>query len=68
MFFGQIEKELFCGEIWSIWQKTKLPDHLQLLVDQELGKRDIWEFQTQEPDDQPIHPSLDQDSIHSTSI
>ncbi|MGJ5633524.1 hypothetical protein [Nostoc sp. CALU 1950] len=62
MFFGQVEKELFCGEMWSIWQTTKLPDHLQLLVDQELGKRDIWESQTQQPDVQPIHPSLDRDS------
>ncbi|MEH2383770.1 MAG: hypothetical protein V7K27_33600 [Nostoc sp.] len=68
MFFGQNEKELFCGEFWSIWQNNKLPDHLQLLVDQELGKRDIWELQTQEPDNQPIHPSLNEDSSHSTKI
>ncbi|MEH2234707.1 hypothetical protein [Nostoc sp.] len=68
MFFGKIEKELFCGEIWSIWQKTKLPDNLQLLVDQELGKRDIWELQSQKPDEKPIHPSLDEDSSHSTNI
>ncbi|WP_292829123.1 hypothetical protein [Nostoc sp. JL33] len=63
-----MEKELFCGEIWSIWQTTKLPDHLELLMDQELGKRDIWELQSQEPDNQHIHPNLDQDSSHSTSI
>ncbi|MEH1944784.1 MAG: hypothetical protein V7L01_31845 [Nostoc sp.] len=68
MYFGKIEKELFCGEVWSIWQTTKLPDHLQLLADQELGKRDIWELQSQEPDNQPINPSLDEDSNHSTSI
>ncbi|WP_334852256.1 hypothetical protein [Nostoc sp.] len=68
MFFGQVEKELFCGEIWSIWQTTKLPDHLQLLVEQELGKRDIWELQTQKPDDKPIHLNLDRESSHSTII
>ncbi|MEH2109654.1 hypothetical protein [Nostoc sp.] len=68
MFFGQVEKELFCGEIWSIWQTTKLPDHLQLLVEQELGKRDIWELQTQKPDDKPIHLNLDPEFSHSTSI
>ncbi|MEH1788013.1 hypothetical protein [Nostoc sp.] len=68
MFFGQIEKELLCGEIWSIWQTTKLPEHLQLLADQELGKRDIWELQTQKPKKKPIHPNLDDDSSHSTSI
>ncbi|MEH2022758.1 hypothetical protein [Nostoc sp.] len=68
MFFGQVEKELCCGEIWSIWQTTKLPDHLQLLVDQELGKRDIWELHTQKPTNQPIYPNLDEDSSHSTSI
>jgi hypothetical protein len=68
MFFGQVEKELFCGEIWSIWQTTKLPEHLQLLVDQELGKRDIWESKTQKPDEQPIHPNLDEKSSHSTRI
>ncbi|MEH2112118.1 hypothetical protein [Nostoc sp.] len=64
MLFGQIEKELLCGEIWSIWQTTKLPDHLQLLADKELGKRDIWELQTQKPN----HLNLDDDSNHSTSI
>ncbi|MEH2301104.1 MAG: hypothetical protein V7K88_19410 [Nostoc sp.] len=68
MYFGKIENELCCGEIWSIWQTTKLPDHLQLLVDQELRKDDIWELQSQKPEDQPIHPSPDEDSSHSTSI
>ncbi|MGF1939041.1 MAG: hypothetical protein RM347_032605 [Nostoc sp. ChiQUE02] len=68
MYFGKVEKELFCGEIWSIWQTTKLPDHLQLLVEQELGKRDIWELQSQESDNQPINRSLDKDSNHLTSI
>ena len=48
MFPGHIERELFCGEIWSIWQKTKLPEHLELLVHQEQGKCDIWECQESE--------------------
>ncbi|MFN6525259.1 hypothetical protein [Nostoc sp. ChiSLP03a] len=68
MFSGKIEKELFSEEIWSIWQTTKLPDHLQLLVDRELGKRDIWELQSQKSDDLPIYPNLYDDSSHSTNI
>ncbi len=62
MFFGQVEKELFSGEIWSIWQTNKLPDHLQLLVDQEGVERDIWELQSQELDSQPIYPSIENKS------
>ncbi|MDZ8096156.1 MAG: hypothetical protein RMZ42_30105 [Nostoc sp. DedQUE05] len=68
MFSGKIEKEFFSEEIWSIWQTTKLPDHLQLLVDRELGKRDIWELQSQKPDDRSISPNLYDDSSHSTNI
>ncbi|AVH71722.1 hypothetical protein [Nostoc sp. 'Lobaria pulmonaria (5183) cyanobiont'] len=68
MFSGKIEKELFGEEIWSIWQTTKLPDHLQLLVDRELEKRDIWELQSQKPDDGSIYPNLYDDSSHSTNI
>ncbi|MEH2065150.1 MAG: hypothetical protein V7K50_23300 [Nostoc sp.] len=49
MFLGQIERECLDEENWSLWQKTKLPDHLQLLVDQEQIKSDIWELQTKEP-------------------
>ncbi|MHC5596717.1 MAG: hypothetical protein ACYTXC_12375 [Nostoc sp.] len=49
MFFGQIERECLYGENWSLLQKDKLPDHLQLLVDQEQIKSDIWELQTKEP-------------------
>ncbi|MFN6464270.1 MAG: hypothetical protein RMZ41_020980 [Nostoc sp. DedVER02] len=65
MFLGQIEREYFYGEIWPISQKTKLPDHLQLLIDQEEVKCDIWELQNQEPDYKPIHPSLNQVSSES---
>ena len=68
MFSGKIEKELFGEEIWSIWQTTKLPDHLQLLVDRELEKRDIWELQSQKPDERSIYPNLYDDSSHSTNI
>ncbi|MBN3923320.1 hypothetical protein [Nostoc sp. NMS4] len=68
MFSGKIEKELFDEEIWSIWQTKKLPDHLQLLADQELGKRDIWELQSQETDDRSTDPNLHEDSNHLTSI
>jgi hypothetical protein len=49
MFLGQIERECLYGENWSFLQKDKLPDHLQLLVDQEQIKSDIWELQTKEP-------------------
>jgi hypothetical protein len=62
MFSGQIERECLYGEIWTISQKTKLPDHLQLLVDKEEVKCDIWELQSQDLDNQPIHLSLDLDS------
>ncbi|MEH2288957.1 hypothetical protein [Nostoc sp.] len=68
MFSGKIEKELFSEEIWSIWQTSKLPDHLQLLADRELEKRDIWELQSQKPDNWSIYPNLYNDSSHSTSI
>ncbi|MDF5707433.1 MAG: hypothetical protein PUP90_07045 [Nostoc sp. S4] len=62
MFFGQLERECVYGEIWSIWQTTKLPEHIQLLVDQEQVKYDIWELQSEKPDSKPIHISLDRGS------
>ncbi|MBE8997025.1 hypothetical protein IQ274_02015 [Nostoc sp. LEGE 12447] len=62
MFSGQIERECLYGENWTISQKTKLPDHLQLLVDQEEVGCDIWELQRQESDDKPIYPNLNQAS------
>ena len=43
MFDGQIERELLDGEPWLINQPCKLPFHIQLLVDQQQGKKDIWE-------------------------
>ncbi|MBC1236558.1 hypothetical protein [Nostoc sp. 2RC] len=50
MFFGQFERECLYGEIWSVWQTTKLPEHLQMLADQEQIKYDIWELPSQNPD------------------
>ena len=43
-------------------------NHLQLLVDRELEKRDIWELQSQKPDERSIYPNLYDDSSHSTNI
>jgi hypothetical protein len=43
MFHG-IEKELSNGESWSFGQYSQLPLHIQLLVEQEQGPRDIWEL------------------------
>lgn len=43
MLFGQIEREYLDRELWSVGYQTKLPEHLQLLVDQQQGKQDIWE-------------------------
>ncbi|MBN3907195.1 MAG: hypothetical protein HWQ35_11710 [Nostoc sp. NMS1] len=60
MFYGQIERECLYGENWIISQKSKLPDHLQLLVDQEEVECDIWELQSQEPDDKPIYSNINQ--------
>lgn len=62
MFSGQIERECLYGENWTISQKTKLPDNLQLLVDQEEVGCDIWELQGQESDDKLIYPNLNQAS------
>ncbi|MBD2252321.1 hypothetical protein H6G14_13540 [Nostoc parmelioides FACHB-3921] len=43
MFFGQVERELLWVEVHSHWQNTKLPDNLQLKIDQGQGQQDIWE-------------------------
>ncbi|MDZ8049905.1 MAG: hypothetical protein RMX68_033860 [Aulosira sp. ZfuVER01] len=45
MIFGKIERELLDIELHPICYKTKLPEKLQLLVDKEQGKCDIWEYQ-----------------------
>lgn len=46
MLYGQIERELLDGEPWFLSQQTRLPHHLQQLVEQEQGRRDIWEWQS----------------------
>ncbi|MBD2409127.1 hypothetical protein FACHB389_29780 [Nostoc calcicola FACHB-389] len=68
MFFGQLETECLYGELWSVWQTTKLPEHLQLLVDQEQIKYDIWELQSEKPDSKTTPVSLDRTSSNSKSI
>lgn len=68
MFFGKIERDLLDGELWSVWQQRKLPEHLQLLVDNEQRKRDdIWELQSQNQVEKPIYYSRD-DNNDSTTI
>lgn len=47
MLFGQIERELLNGEIYSSWETHQLPGNLQLLIDQDQVKQDIWECQSQ---------------------
>ena len=62
MFFGQIEREFFCGEIWPMWHESKLPDHLQFLMEQEQQeqvKRDIWELESQNIGNKSIYSSYD---------
>jgi hypothetical protein len=45
MFDGKIERELLDGEPWLVRQPCKLPYYLQLLVDQEIERKDIWELE-----------------------
>lgn len=44
MFYGLIEQELLDGEPWSQRQQTQLPTHIQILIEQEQVKPDIWEL------------------------
>jgi len=44
MFYGLIEQELSDGEPWSQKQQTQLPTHIQILIEQEQIKIDIWEL------------------------
>lgn len=68
MFFQKFERNLLDGELWSIWQKTKLPDHLQSLVDKEQNKRnDIWELPSEKQVQNVSYSSHDQKS-HSKNI
>ncbi|MGI2902070.1 hypothetical protein [Tolypothrix sp. VBCCA 56010] len=64
MFFGKIEIDLLDGELWSLCQKTKLPEHLQLLVDKEQRKRDdIWELRSEDKVKKSIYPKSDSKTI-----
>ena len=62
MHFGQIEQELVDGEPWFPWQQTKLPHHLQQLVDQEQTRLDIWECEHRGLQDQTTTPKMVQNS------
>lgn len=44
MFNGQVERELLNGMLWLFEQEPQLPTHLQLLVDEQQQRRDIWEL------------------------
>ncbi|MBD2137366.1 hypothetical protein H6F32_07150 [Anabaena sp. FACHB-1237] len=44
MFYGLIEQELSDGEPWSQRQQTQLPTQIQILIEQEQVKPDIWEL------------------------
>lgn len=55
MFDGQVEKELLNGEPWFFGQKPQLPLHLQLLVDEQQNRQDIWELPKENsPETRPI--------------
>lgn len=43
VFFGQIEREMFLSEMYSIGRNTFFPENLQLLIAREQGQNDIWE-------------------------
>ncbi|MDM9384059.1 hypothetical protein QUB80_25615 [Chlorogloeopsis sp. ULAP01] len=51
MFHGKIEKELLDGEPWLPVQQSKLPLHLQLLVEKKQGRKDVWELPNLESED-----------------
>lgn len=65
MFFEKFERSLLDGELWSIWQQTKLPAHLQSLVDKEQIKRnDIWELPSEEQVPKTINLSSNNDKSY----
>ena len=69
MSFIKIEKGLLDGELWSLYQSTKLPEHLQLLVDKEQREcDDIWELPSKNKVKKCIYPSSNHDSSHSTTV
>ena len=48
MFHRLVERELLDGEPWLVGQQSQLPLHLQLLVDREQGRQNIWELPEKE--------------------
>lgn len=55
MQFGQIEREGLDGELWSLWQRNQLPDHLHLSMQQEYETRMLWRSQDRESNYGSIH-------------
>lgn len=58
MFNGQVERELLNGVPWLSGQQPQPPTHLQLLVDEQQQRRDIWELPKEnspEPGPRKIH-------------
>ncbi|MBD0304177.1 MAG: hypothetical protein ICV85_19045 [Tolypothrix sp. T3-bin4] len=58
MFNGQVERELLNGVSWLFEQQPQLPTHLQLLVDEQQQRRDIWELPKEdspEPEPKKMH-------------
>lgn len=51
MFNQPFERELFDGEPWLLWQQSKLPLHLQSLVEQQQARQDIWKLPKKEHND-----------------
>jgi hypothetical protein len=54
----KLKENVYMEKIGQFQQKAKLPDRLQLLVDQEEVECDIWELQSQEPDDKPAREGI----------
>ncbi|MBW4636229.1 MAG: hypothetical protein KME30_31420 [Iphinoe sp. HA4291-MV1] len=54
MFNQPFERELFDGEPWLSRQESKLPLHLQLLVEQQQKRRDTWELPKKEHNDDAL--------------
>ncbi|MBD2384489.1 hypothetical protein [Cylindrospermum sp. FACHB-282] len=44
MFYELIEQELSDGQPWSMRQQTQLPMHIQILIERENTRPDIWEL------------------------
>ncbi|GAB1539925.1 hypothetical protein NUACC21_25930 [Scytonema sp. NUACC21] len=58
MFYELVEKELSNGEVWSVGQMDKLPLHLQLLVEQNQGRQNIWEVPNNQTENEPPKRNL----------